>query len=1534
MARNLAAHLDRNRDLALADVAWTLLEGRRRFTFRRAVVCRDLEEATAVLGDRNGVLELAGRAEDSALAPTLEVAPLVPAALTQLADWVLRQPAFREDLDACAEATKPHLQLIEELGRVARVLVEDSFLPTKAGRLLEFSLLYALGRWLISSGVQPARLSGHETVCACLAGTLPLGDAINAVCLGPGATIYADATPSRVVIGGYRVCHWVADEDESIAGAEEAALRTLARLWTRGMDICARGLYRGEKRQRLPLPTYPFEYQRYWVEAPRRATSGPLVASPAAADPIGSKIQYAVPSWTWMPRFRMDLPHTLGGRRVLIIRDELGFGRHFTRRLHEHGCADFGDLEIRGPHDYRQYFDGLAAANVLPHYILYCMPAPELWDLMTLIQGIGGARSAQELTLAIVTCEAQDVLGNPGRRPDESFAESFVRSVPLEYPQIRMKLLDVDAVSLEQGAEGTLDRVLADLTKPVSGVIAYRGDTRWKKGVQAVSLPADLPDPAYLHKGGTYLVTGGLGGIASELCNYLAERGPCRFILLTRNNGLPQPQPTAPPVQSNEDFTALLESLCTAYAADVFRGLKAGKRYREEELISAITRGPRFRRYVEFLIRTLARAGVIERDAGRVVLLPALWQIESGEALRQRIAASHPQYHGMIDLLAHCAAHHAAIFSRSIDPLLVLYPDGTGKLLDAAFQNTAPQSSHSQSCHLLADCIRQRRPQGTIRVLEVGGGNGNLTRILLPALRDRDVQYCFTDISLAFVREAEALAREHGFESVRFTTLDITKNVESQGFAPESFDFIVALDVVHATADIAHTLRNLWRMLKGDGALALLETTRDSSWLTMVMGLTHGWWAFRDERELSPLLDRDGWRSKLESMSLGAFTILPESGGGDCSLIWIQKPHVRGTHISVLETDVSDPVALCGAIERARAMHGRIDGVIHTAGIADGKLLQTRTREDVEAVLAPKVRGVQNLYAAFRDTPLSLWVNCSSIVAVNGAVGQFAHCAANQYLDDFSGYLRGHGQPNTISINWEAWAHIGQAEASRRRLNEHIASRFRVDRNPRQRLLEWSDLGDDRYTIYETTLSERRDWFLSGHRVAGRAVVPGTVFVEMLVEAAQAVCTDQAVELSDVSFRTPLFVEPGTTLRVLTVLERKGQYHDVLIMQVDADLGHGQVHVAGRIRPSPIRGSVKLDLEDLEQACAGAELDQRVIDYDARWNCLVSAHARDGRGLAELQLPAAYTQESESYYLHPAMLDVATAFLPLQLRRTSSYVPVHYRKIVVFGSLPERIFSFARMHGAVNAAAESQDLNATLLDSSGARLVDIEKVSFRRVDHNTEPTAASQEPSADMAAFLSHVRRPRDRWLTPQEGVEAFGRILASGLQQVITTRGAAGQGIQAVLDVEAGDTAMRQIEVRPRAASAVIDFVKARPALNSEYIAPNSRTEKTVAQIWSKVLGIEAVGIDDNFFDLGGDSLLSIQVSSLIHTDTAVEVPSGVLFEFPTIRRFAEFLDRRVLEPQTPGSSTEQEIHAPTGDEAALIDDLVSGIRQRPDEL
>jgi non-ribosomal peptide synthetase component F len=75
---------------------------------------------------------------------------------------------------------------------------------------------------------------------------------------------------------------------------------------------------------------------------------------------------------------------------------------------------------------------------------------------------------------------------------------------------------------------------------------------------------------------------------------------------------------------------------------------------------------------------------------------------------------------------------------------------------------------------------------------------------------------------------------------------------------------------------------------------------------------------------------------------------------------------------------------------------------------------------------------------------------------------------------------------------------------------------------------------------------------------------------------------------------------------------------------------------------------------------------------------------------------------------------------------------------------------------------------------------------------------------------------------------------------------------------------------------------------------SPNTGIEHTLAQLWQRILNVQHVGLDDNFFDLGGDSLLLVAVHSNLQKALGAEIPVTDLFEFTTIRKLAGHLGKK----------------------------------------
>ncbi|KAI0154669.1 hypothetical protein GGR57DRAFT_466287 [Xylariaceae sp. FL1272] len=151
---------------------------------------------------------------------------------------------------------------------------------------------------------------------------------------------------------------------------------------------------------------------------------------------------------------------------------------------------------------------------------------------------------------------------------------------------------------------------------------------------------------------------------------------------------------------------------------------------------------------------------------------------------------------------------------------------------------------------------------GKFRILEVGAGTGGTTGYLVNLLRNHGIsfEYVFTDISSSLV--AAGRQKFKGIEGMTFEVLDIEQMPKAE--YRQAFHCILASNTIHATRDLDVSLRNLRAMLRADGALTLIEITRQVFWLDLVFGQFEGWWLFEDGRSHA-LMNEEDWASRMRA---------------------------------------------------------------------------------------------------------------------------------------------------------------------------------------------------------------------------------------------------------------------------------------------------------------------------------------------------------------------------------------------------------------------------------------------------------------------------------------------------------------------------------------------------------------------------------------------------------------------------------------------------------------------------------------------
>jgi NAD(P)-dependent dehydrogenase (short-subunit alcohol dehydrogenase family) len=135
----------------------------------------------------------------------------------------------------------------------------------------------------------------------------------------------------------------------------------------------------------------------------------------------------------------------------------------------------------------------------------------------------------------------------------------------------------------------------------------------------------------------------------------------------------------------------------------------------------------------------------------------------------------------------------------------------------------------------------------------------------------------------------------------------------------------------------------------------------------------------------------------------------------------VRSLRAAGAEVLVIKADISDRAQMRDALDQAVSRFGRLDGVIHAAGLPGVGLTQFKTHQDTSRVLAAKVTGTRVLLDCLADVPVDFVVLFSSITSLTGGgPGQIDYCAANAYLDACAQSGAG-GSTRIVAINWGEW---------------------------------------------------------------------------------------------------------------------------------------------------------------------------------------------------------------------------------------------------------------------------------------------------------------------------------------------------------------------------------------------------------------------------------------------------------------------------------------------------------------------------------
>ena len=577
-----------------------------------------------------------------------------------------------------------------------------------------------------------------------------------------------------------------------------------------------------------------------------------------------------------------------------------------------------------------------------------------------------------------------------------------------------------------------------------------------------------------------------------------------------------------------------------------------------------------------------------------------------------------------------------------------------------------------------------------------------------------------------------------------------------------------------------------------------------------------------------------------------------------------------GGEVLTISADVTDSQQITEALRVARQHFGDIHGVIHAAGLIEDGPLQIKTRESATRVLQPKIQGTLVLQQALGDSKLDFLLLFSSISSFAPPPGQVDYAAANAFLDAFA--LSQTGQPVT-AVNWGLWAGVGMA--ARDVGGSHPILGRRIVQTPTE-------------TVYSTQLSCEKDWLVSEHRFKnGTALVPGTGYLQLAAAALVNGRFEPGIDFEDVFFLAPLSVEADETKEVRVRLHRQRSGFRFSIQAKGKDWTE---YASGQIARNQKRIPADQNVTEIRGRCSSRRIDfddqhrtrqEQYFAFGPRWRNLRSLHLGEREALADLQLGQDFSADIETWPVHPALLDLATgsALYLIQGYEESEdlYLPLSYKKITLYRPLPARLYSHIRCRQENTAKREIATFSFTLLDSDGHVLAEIDEFALRRMATTADHTAPVLRPRA-AGVDSEPADSMLDRGMASADGIRAFNQILASDMPPGII--------------VVRGDLLGKPAEPLATASA---------PKSSAK---PEGEVESVLAEWWQELLGVEKVGLDDDFFDLGGHSLVGVRLFAKIRKTYQVDLDLAALFEARTVRHLAVVI-RKSKQPASAEART-----------------------------
>ena len=893
------------------------------------------------------------------------------------------------------------------------------------------------------------------------------------------------------------------------------------------------------------------------------------------------------------------------------------------------------------------------------------------------------------------------------------------------------------------------------------------------------------------------------------------------------------------------------------------------------------------------LLQILGEVGILQPNQEQWQVQQTLEKVNPTQK-SQSLLSQYPEEAAGLTLLDRCASQLAVVLRGAIDPVELVFPKGDLTTATQFYQdsqvttvmNTIVQKTITQA-------IDKLPPSRGIRLLEIGAGTGGTTSYILPHLNPNQTEYIFTDIGALFTSKAQQKFQDYRF--LGYQTLDIEVDPTSQGFASHQYDVIIAANVLHATTSMKQTLSNVRQLLAPGGILVLYEATTRSRFSDLIFGLLEGWWRFTDDelRPDYPLLSRQQWKKVLSETGFTQVVTLPEVEGM-AEVFAQQGVIVAQAAPTTLESTSSTPkgwliLADKQGIAQQLASQLRSGGDVCTLVFAGENYQQLAPEEftinpdnfseleqliETIATKSPSLSGVVQCWT----TAAGVGKNISSEELENlsklgcGTTLSLVQALVKAKLSQSPRlWLVTNGAQPVPSNNPVI---PGVAQSSLWGMGKVISLEHpelkcvRIDLDPQQRIETQAEV------LFQEICSEDKE-----DQVAWRG---DERYVARLVASPHQQATQQ---LADATTQKPLSFREDATylitgmgglgLLVARWMVDKGAKHLVLLERCSADDANSQ------------------KITELEMAGVSVVVEQADVSDVESMTGVLSRIEQSNIPLAgvihsaEMLSDEVLQNQSWSSFKNVMAPKVQGAW---HLHQLTQNQPLDF--FVLFSSVASLLGSPGQgNHAAANGFLDGlvhyrRTMGLTGLSIHWGAVSQVGEVAQPGADASLQkqgmgvisPTQVLESLELLMSGSDIEVGVIPIEWSAWQERLTQW-PFLADWQEKIQTTS----------------------------------EISKSEFLLKLEATAPNERRSLLVAHVrrqFALVLGIndpESISLETGFFDLGMDSLTSVELRNKLQTSLDCSLPSSVAFDYPNIQSLTDYLEKTIVLPSDDtGSESE----------------------------